>query len=196
MKLENTFEVPASPAATWELLNDVPGVIPCFPGAELTEIVGPDTFKVTMHVKLGAIGLRFAADVEREVVDRDGWQTTMLASARELKGRGSATAAISSALQPTASGTKVTLTTDLQMKGMLMSTGRGLVGDVANQLVRQFADCLADRLREDDVSDRSQTSTAGDEVRPAPSDRPVAVGGLRLVLRALMQRVRQIVSRN
>ena len=39
MRLENTFEVPAPPDAAWALLTDVPRVVPCMPGAELTEVV-------------------------------------------------------------------------------------------------------------------------------------------------------------
>jgi hypothetical protein len=41
MKLENSFEVPALPEQAWDLLADVPRVIPCMPGAELTEVTRP-----------------------------------------------------------------------------------------------------------------------------------------------------------
>ena len=37
MKLENSFEVPASPEAAWAVLMDVPRIIPCMPGATLDE---------------------------------------------------------------------------------------------------------------------------------------------------------------
>ena len=37
MRLDNAFDVPASPEETWRLLNDVPTVVPCMPGAELVE---------------------------------------------------------------------------------------------------------------------------------------------------------------
>src|SRR5205814_8174227 len=47
MRLENTFDVPAPPERAWELLMDVPRVIPCMPGAELTETVDDATWKAT-----------------------------------------------------------------------------------------------------------------------------------------------------
>jgi len=33
MRLENAFDVPAPPEHAWRLLNDVPRVVPCMPGA-------------------------------------------------------------------------------------------------------------------------------------------------------------------
>ena len=44
MRLENEFTVPAPPEQAWALLNDIPRVVPCMPGAELTEIVGENEF--------------------------------------------------------------------------------------------------------------------------------------------------------
>ena len=100
MRLENTFEVPAPPEQAWELLNDVPRVVPCMPGAELTETVDENTWKATMHVKLGPIALQFGTDVTRKAQDEAARTTTLQASARELKGRGGATAMIESTLEP------------------------------------------------------------------------------------------------
>ena len=34
MRIENSFRVPAGPEQAWALLNDVPRVVPCMPGAE------------------------------------------------------------------------------------------------------------------------------------------------------------------
>ena len=132
MKLENEFEVPAPPAEAWALLNDVPRVVPCMPGAQLDEMVDEDNFKVTLRVKLGPIGLQFATDIKREAVDEAAQSTTLSAKARETKGRGGATATIESTLAPAGDGTRVTIVTDLQMQGTVASTGRGIVGDVAS----------------------------------------------------------------
>ena len=38
MYLENSFDVPARPEQAWDLLMDVPRVIPCMPGAQLQEL--------------------------------------------------------------------------------------------------------------------------------------------------------------
>ena len=39
MKLENSFTVDAPAEAAWELLMDVPRIVPCMPGAALDEVV-------------------------------------------------------------------------------------------------------------------------------------------------------------
>lgn len=150
MRLENSFEVPAPPERAWELLNDVPRVIPCMPGAELTETVDETHWKATMHVKLGPIALQFATDVERTETDGSAQRAVLSARAREVKGRGGAQATIESALEPAGAGTRVTLVTELAMQGPVAQYGRGIVADVAGQLVGRFADCIAAQLQEEE----------------------------------------------
>lgn len=175
MRLENSFEVSASPDAAWRLLNDVPRVIPCMPGAALDEVVDDDTFKVTMHVKLGPVALQFASDVTREGADEAARRTTMAAKARETKGRGAASARIESTMEPAGEGTRVSIVTDLQLQGSIATMGRGVVGPVAAQLVAQFADCIAKQLQ----------SPAGAPAEDVTADvKPV--GGFGLVFRSLI----------
>jgi uncharacterized protein len=146
MRLENSFAVPAAPTQVWELLNDVPRVVPNMPGAALTEVVDENTFKATMDVKLGPVALQFAADVRREVSDDATLQTKLAIKARELRGRGGATATIDSELAPEGDGTRVTIVTELHMHGAVAQYGRGIVPDVSAQLVGRFADNLAAAL--------------------------------------------------
>src|SRR5690625_3989230 len=58
VQLEHHFEVPASRAETWARFNDLEQVVPCFPGASLTEVDG-DEFTGTVKVKLGPISLQY-----------------------------------------------------------------------------------------------------------------------------------------
>src|SRR5919201_5269947 len=184
MRLENTFDVPAPPEEAWALLNDVPRVVPCMPGAELTEVVDDSTWKATMHVRLGPIALQFGTDVTHESMDEAARRTILKAKARELKGRGGAQATIDSSLEPTAEGTRVTIVTDLSLQGAVAQYGRGVVADVSNQLVTRFAECLADELR----SAAPASAPAAPAGEPAP--RAVEpVGGLALLLRALLRPV-------
>ena len=146
MRLENSFSVPASPEQVWELLNDVPSVVPNMPGARLDEVVDENTWKATMAVKLGPVALEFAADVRRETSDGSARRTTLAVKAREVKGRGGATATIESTLEPDGDGTAVTIVTDLHMHGAVAQYGRAVVPDVAGQMVTQFAANLAASL--------------------------------------------------
>jgi carbon monoxide dehydrogenase subunit G len=174
MKIENSFEVAAPPEEAWALLMDVPRVIPCMPGARLTEAVDDDHWKATMAVKLGPIGLTFDTDVTREESDEDARRAVLSARAREVKGRGSARATIASTLAAANGGTHVDIVTDLALTGAVAQYGRGMVQAVAGQLTASFASCL-----------QAQLAAAPP---PTPADvQPVS--GLRVGLRALLSLV-------
>jgi uncharacterized protein len=86
VRIENSFDVPAPPEAAWDLLMDVPRVIPCMPGAKLDKVVDDATWKATMQVKVGPVGLTFATDVKREEVDEAARRVKLAAKAREVRG--------------------------------------------------------------------------------------------------------------
>lgn len=188
MRLENSFEVPAPPAQAWRLLNDIPRIVPCMPGAELTETVDENTWKAKLSVKLGPIGLSFATDVVREEADETERRVRLSAKARELKGRGGAQATIESSLEPTNGGTRVTIVTDLALQGAVAQYGRGIVADVAAQLVERFADCIASQLE-------SAPSVDGRPAAPPPPSEVRPVGGLGLAFGALWRSFLRLIRR-
>ena len=170
MKLENSFDVPGSPEAAWDLLMDVPRVIPCMPGAELIETIDDAHWKARMKVKLGPISLSFLTDVAREEVDEAQRRVVLAAKAREERGRGAANAKIESSLASAEGRTQVTTSTDLALTGMAAQFGRGLVEDVTAQLLDSFAYCLEQQLA---VEPGNPSSAAAHE----PAE-PRAVSGL------------------
>jgi carbon monoxide dehydrogenase subunit G len=173
MKLENSFDVPAPPETAWELLMDVPRVVPCMPGAELTETVDENSWKATMDVKLGPVALSFLTDVTRDEADEATRRVKLGARGREKRGRGGARATVESTLAPQDGGTRIDIVTDLALSGAVAQYGRGMVQDVSSQLVGQFADCL-----------KAQLGTEAEaEAAVAESAKPVR--GLSLGLRAL-----------
>jgi uncharacterized protein len=147
MQLENSFEVAASRETAWNLLMDVPRVVPCMPGAQLTETVDDSNWKAKVSVKLGPIALQFAADVSRTEVDAADNRVVLTTNARELRGRGGAQATIASKLTELGPAqTRVDVHTELALSGSVAQYGRGIVHDVAGQMVGKFADCLQKQL--------------------------------------------------
>jgi len=169
VQLSNEFEVSAGPEQTWALLNDVPRVVPCMPGAELTKVIGEDEWEATLHVKLGPISLQFLAQVAREEVDEGAKRVVLTAKAREAKNRGSADARLQSSVAAIDAGTRVEILTDLTLRGAVAQYGRGVVPEVAGQLTKQFAACLQQQLS-------TEASVAPSTPQPEP------VHGLRLGL--------------
>ncbi len=184
MRLENRFEVAAPVEAAWLLLNDPPAVVPCMPGAELVEVVDEDRWKVTLHVRLGPIALRFLADVAREAVNETERRAVLAVRAREARGRGSAEARIESTVAPAGDGTRVDIVTELTLRGAVAQHGRGVVADVASRLTARFADCIAGKLAAAPLDGSSQESPL-----------PAAVGGLRLLALALWRSLRRRLGR-
>jgi carbon monoxide dehydrogenase subunit G len=181
MDLTNSFVVPVTPDRAWPLLLDVERIAPCLPGATLTEMIDPRSFKGRASVKVGPVALTF--DGSAKLVDVDDTARTARLEARgsDAKGRGGAQAEARFALVPEGSGTRVTVNTHLVMNGAVAQYGRasGLMQEVANQLVTQFAANLAAQL------DQASPDT------PPPAPAANAVSGLGLIgasLRAIIAR--------
>jgi carbon monoxide dehydrogenase subunit G len=184
VRLENSFEVPAPPEQAWELLLDVPRVVPCMPGAELKETVDDSNWKADVGVKLGPVSLKFATDVKREEVDEAAKRVTLSANGREMRGRGAARATVESSLAGTNGGTRVDIVTDLSLSGPAAQYGRGMVADVSSQLVGRFADCL-----------KAQLQAPPAEAQQAVTEAGKPVSGLRLGFAAFLNSVRRLLGR-
>jgi carbon monoxide dehydrogenase subunit G len=148
VKLRHEFEVPASPAETLALLLDPERVVSCMPGAELVEVADGHTWKTTMAVKLGPVGMDFLNDVR--IVDQDAGAGTVRLSVRgrEKRGRGAVDAGVDARLEGTdGGGTTVTMETDVRFSGQAAQLGRpALIEDVSTRLVGDFARCVGTQL--------------------------------------------------
>ena len=184
MLLESSFDVPAPPEQAWELLMDVPRVIPCMPGATLVETVDRSKWKARMDVKLGPVALTFDTDVHREEANEAELRATLAADAREVRGRGAGRARIESSLARSGDGTTVLIRTDLTLSGAVAQTGRGLVEAVSAQLVQSFADCL-----------QMQLVGSEEEAVAAVAAQAAPVKGHTIALRALVDRFTQFLRR-
>jgi uncharacterized protein len=176
MQLENSFEVAASRETAWNLLMDVPRVVPCMPGAQLTETVDESNWKAKVSVKLGPIALEFAADVARTEVDTADNRVVLTTNARELRGRGGAQARIESRLTELGpSQTRVDVLTDLSLSGSVAQYGRSIVHDVAGQMVGKFADCLQKQL----VGSEEEAQAAVEQASKPVSGLSLGAGAVR-----------------
>jgi carbon monoxide dehydrogenase subunit G len=154
VELEHEFSVPAPIDVVWNALTDPERVAPCMPGATLTEVDGK-SFAGTVKVKLGPISLLYKGTGEFIEIDEAAHKAVIKAAGKDSKGNGTAAATITVTLTQDGEATKATSTTDLNVTGRPAQFGRGLIKDVSDRLLGQFADSLAKRL--------------GDEPAPAPA---------------------------
>jgi carbon monoxide dehydrogenase subunit G len=145
MRLENAFTVPAPVEQAWSVLLDVERVAPCLPGAALDGGDGSE-FSGTMTIKLGPVTSRYGGSVRIEQADEGARRAVLRASARDARGDGTASATITTQLEPDGDGTRVVVVTDMQVSGPAAQFGRGVMQDVSGKLMRQFADCLAEEI--------------------------------------------------
>ena len=146
MQLEHSFTVPVPPADAWNVLLDIERVAPCMPGATLDSVDG-NGFTGKVKVKLGAIALTYGGKARFVETDEAARRVVIDGSGRETRGSGTAKATIVATMQPgEGNSTQVTVSTDLAITGKPAQFGRGVMTDVGNKLIGQFADCLAGEL--------------------------------------------------
>jgi hypothetical protein len=201
MKLENTFEVPLPPEEAWVLLRDIERIAPCMPGAAITEVVGPDSYKGTVALRLGPVALSFAGRAEFTGMDDAARRARVKAQGADTKGRGGAVAEVGFEVVPAGAGSKVVIETDLNLSGSIAQYGRGpgIIQATAEQLINEFADnlrALLSRpggLRDEAGAAEAGTAAPAAEAGPAPAARPIS--GFRLMFKVLWTAIRRLFGR-
>jgi carbon monoxide dehydrogenase subunit G len=146
MQIENRFQVQAAPDTVYAFLVDVNRVVTCMPGAELSEVVDPETFKGKVKIKVGPITVAYNGTAK--IVEKDEAQrrAVLEASGKETTGPGSAQAKATMTVTEQGAGSEVVLATDFTVAGRVANFGRGVMEDVSRRLVSQMADCIKAHL--------------------------------------------------
>jgi len=158
VELINEFEVDAPLDVVWSVLTDVERIAPCLPGAQLQEVEG-DEYRGVVKVKVGPITAQYKGAASFVEKDDAGYRAVLRAEGRDTRGTGNAAADITAEMAPTATGTLVTVTTDLKVTGKVAQFGRGVMADVSKKLMGQFADNLSELL--DQVQPDSESAVDG-----------------------------------
>jgi uncharacterized protein len=221
VKLEQTFEVDAPIEQVWEALIDVERVAPCLPGAAITQAGEDGTYEGTFSAKVGPASVSFKGTLKMDNVDEAAHSATMHANGSNRRGQGGAKATIVSQVRPReGGGTHVDMVTDYTITGPLARLGRGgMIEDVGNRLLRDFAACLEQQLAYEEAKEAAPVETAasapsGDEAGaaaytavpdaptvqkvpdvPPPPQQAKPIGGIRLMLDVLVGRIKRLFGR-
>jgi uncharacterized protein len=190
MKLEQSFEVDAPLEKVWAALIDVEHVAPCLPGAEITEHADDGSYKGTFTVKLGPTTAHYAGTLRFENVDEANHTATIHARGTDKRGQGGATATIVNTVRSVEGRTHVDAVTDFTITGKLARFGRGgMIEDISNRMLADFAKCLQARLRvEDEAKAHGEEPPAMQAAEP-----PHAIA---LFFSVLWQRIKRVFSRS
>jgi carbon monoxide dehydrogenase subunit G len=145
VELQHSFSVPVDVDRAWAVLVDIEQVAPCMPGAALDTVDG-DEFTGSVKVRLGPIGITYKGKARFVEKDEVAHRAVIDAQGKDARGNGTASATVTATLHPQDDGTRVEVNTDLAITGKPAQFGRGVMVDVGNKLIGQFADCLAGKL--------------------------------------------------
>ncbi|MBW8793639.1 MAG: SRPBCC family protein [Streptomyces sp.] len=162
MELHHEFTVPAPVDEAWPALLDIERVAPCLPGAVVEDYDGR-TVTGSVKVKVGPVTVAYRGTAVFEEQDESAHRMVLAASGRETRGQGTARATVTATLAEHDGGTAVSVRTDLTVTGRPAQFGRGVLAEVGDRLVGQFASCLAERLTE---RPESEPVAEGEEAEP------------------------------
>jgi carbon monoxide dehydrogenase subunit G len=165
VRFENEFDVEAPVDEVFATLLDLEKVAPAMPGAQVTDQVGDDEYKVAIKVKLGPMTMNYKGDVVIAEKDPAAHRAIMHVKAREARGQGNATADVTMALDEQGGGTHAKIAAEVQLAGKAAAMGRGLIEDVSGKLVDQFAGNLQELLQNGErTTDDGEQGEAPQEV--------------------------------
>ncbi|WP_431954664.1 SRPBCC family protein [Actinacidiphila sp. bgisy167] len=169
MELHHEFGVPVPVGDAWRALLDIERVAPCMPGATVEEYDG-ETVKGTVKVKVGPVTVTYRGTAVFEERDDTAHRVVLSARGKEVRGQGTARATVTGILTEKDGATVVSVTTDLAVTGRPAQFGRGVMAEVGDRVIGQFADCLAGRLTAPQPAAGSEDTA--EDTSPAPPEHP------------------------
>ncbi|MCZ2838028.1 SRPBCC domain-containing protein [Modestobacter sp. VKM Ac-2985] len=174
MQLENAFTVPVPIDEAWRVLLDIERIAPCMPGAALDSVTGDD-FTGRVKVKLGPINLTYQGKASFVEKDDEAHRAVIDARGKDQRGNGTAAAVITATLAAEGDTTRVDVLTDLNITGRPAQFGRGVMTDVGNKLLGQFADKLSAQLASGDAEgDATRAAAAVGSQEPTVAGKATA----------------------
>jgi carbon monoxide dehydrogenase subunit G len=162
VELEHEFTVPVPLDRAWEVLLDVEKIAPCMPGAVLDSVDG-DSFTGQVKVRVGPITVAYAGTASFLEKDPAAHRAVVEAKGKETRGSGTAAATVTASMADDGGSTRVTVVTDLAITGRPAQFGRGVMNDVGNKLIGQFADCVATTITASGA-ERADTRPSPEEI--------------------------------
>ena len=170
MDLNHEFTVPVPVADAWQILTDVERIAPCLPGAKLEESNG-DTYSGFVKVKVGPIQAQFKGQASFVERNDAAYKAVLKGEGRDTTGKGNASALITAQLtEESATSTKVTVTTDLNITGKVAQFGRGAMADISNKLLDQFVTNLNGLIASSNSADEPAQGDATSPVSTTPAE--------------------------
>lgn len=147
MEISKTFTVKAPPAEAWAFLTDPARVVACLPGAALTGQTDDGAYGGTIALKVGPVAATYRGTMRFERLDPVARTAEIVASGRDVRGKGGAEMRMTSRLIERAAGeTEIVVSSQVNVMGVLAQFGRGMIEDVSDQLFERFVEAARAQL--------------------------------------------------
>ena len=146
MKLTHSALVHAPRAKVWKLVTDVPAAARCVPGVAAVTPSGAGKFKGSLLVQLGPVRLVLDGDIALTSTDEAAGKASLRADAKDTRLGGTVRATMDLALVDKGADTELRIASDVQIAGRIGEFGQSVIQRKADQLMTQFAECIARTL--------------------------------------------------
>jgi len=135
-------------------------VIPCVPGAEISEIVNETTYKAKISVKIGPILTNFTGEVKILRMNDETYELEMEGKGKDIRGAGSASMKMKGSLRKVSDGvTDILGNSQFSISGRFAQFGSRMMEDISNLMFEQFTSNLTQRILkgEDEEIERKES---------------------------------------
>ena len=171
--IEKHFVINAASREVWAFLTDPSKVAGCLPGAAITGQVDERTHTGTIAIKVGPVSARYKGTVRFERLDQEAGVAEIAAAGQDVRGKGGADMRMTSRIiERGPSETEVTVTSTVNVTGILAQFGRGMIQDLSDQMFRQFTDAMRAALEsaaDPPVADPPEAESPGSDAIDAVS---------------------------
>lgn len=143
MKFTHTATVAAPRDKVWARIMDIPAAARCVPGVASVRPSGQDKYQGTLAVQVGPVRLVLDGDFVITSRDEQAGTASLKADAEDSRVGGAIRAAMDIALAEKAGATELRIATDIVVMGRLGEFGQAVIKRKADQLMQDFAECLA-----------------------------------------------------
>ncbi len=169
MKIRQTFTVSRPRDEVWDLFQDIPALVDCMPGAELTADKGGGLYTGKVSIRIGPFSAAFEGEGQH-TPDPTEFTGEVVGRGIDKRGGSRTQMTMTYSLADNGRNTDVSMEADVQLAGPIAQFGRvGVITETANLLIGQFVDNVEKRLQ----GDAGHGHASGEE-RPsgAAAERP------------------------
>jgi len=169
MEFDNSFEVPLPIGDAWKVLMDIRRIVPCMPGAELTEVVDDRTYKGLIKVQVGPSITDYKGQAHIERLDEQAHEMEMVGKGQDVRGKGSASMKMTGTVRSLPEGgCEVAMVSEVNVVGLLAQLGARMINEVSNKMFEQFTANLRRELEKERSGESGSSPSRTEQTAAEP----------------------------